>query len=206
MLIIEMMDQGMRPDVVTLNVMADNLSKDGKMEEANCFLEVMIQRDVNPNTRTYNTLMDGFCLGCRRDVYSYNILINGYCKDRNVEDAVSLRREMLSEGIRADVTTYSTFGVVEHAMKLLHEMAINNVPPDSHVYTTYIDGLYKNGFVLEAMENPGLTPDVVMYNIMIHGFCKEGQIQKANGLLLDMEETGLEPNCTAIPSPSSERI
>lgn len=121
-------------------------------------------------------------------------------------------------------------------MKLLHEMAINNVPPDSHVYTTYIDGLYKNGFVLEAMkvfsaignhkcvltietcnclidglckigrlkiawdifhmlmQNPGLTPDVVTYNIMIHGFCKEGQHQKANGLLLDMEETGLEPN------------
>lgn len=62
MFIIEMMDQGMRPDVVTLNVMTDNLCKDGKMEEANCLLEVMIQRDVNPNTCTYNTLMDGFCL------------------------------------------------------------------------------------------------------------------------------------------------
>lgn len=49
--------------------------------------------------------------GCRHDVYSYNILINGYCKDRNVEDAVSLCREMLSEGIRADATTYNTLFV-----------------------------------------------------------------------------------------------
>lgn len=44
------------------------------------------------------------------------------------------------------------------------------------------------------MRNPGLTPDVVTYNFMIHGFCKEGQIQKVNGLLLDMEEKGLAPN------------
>lgn len=64
-----------------------------------------------------------------------------------------------------------------------------------------IDGLCKIGRLKIAwyifhmlMQNPGLTPDVVMYNIMIHGFCKEGQIQKANGLLLDMEEKGLEPN------------
>lgn len=107
----------MRPDVVTFTVMIDILCKDGKMDEANCLLEMMIQRGVNPCHTYLKCVHDGFCLvgrishsrelfvslesnGCRHDVFSCNILINGFCMKKKVDTATSLYREMLSKGIR----------------------------------------------------------------------------------------------------------
>lgn len=96
------------------------------MNEANRLAKLMIQRGVSPNAFIYNTLMDGFCLtgfdgardlfvsmesmGCKHDVFSYNILINdilinGYCKNKEVEEALSLHQEMLCKGIKPDIVT-----------------------------------------------------------------------------------------------------
>ncbi|WRX08622.1 Pentatricopeptide repeat - like 10 [Theobroma cacao] len=40
----------------------DALCKVEKLEEANGLLDLMIQRGVDPDIFTYNTLMDGYCL------------------------------------------------------------------------------------------------------------------------------------------------
>lgn len=61
-LLIEMLDQGPQPNLLTFNVMIDWLCKEGKINEANGLLELMIQRGLNPDTFTYNSLMDGYCL------------------------------------------------------------------------------------------------------------------------------------------------
>ena len=40
------------------------------------------------------------------------------------------------------------------------------------------------------MPQEGLEPNIVTYNIMVHGLCKEGKLEEANDLLSIMEEEG----------------
>ena len=44
------------------------------------------------------------------------------------------------------------------------------------------------------MAQEGLVPNVITYSIMINGLCKKGELEKANCLLLDMEENGCIPD------------
>ncbi|KAK9292206.1 hypothetical protein L1049_020168 [Liquidambar formosana] len=86
------------------------------MVTAQSVVEIMIQRGVEPNTVTYTTLMDGYCLrgqidealkvidvmlhkGCSPHVMNYNILINGYCKIKKIDEAMSLFQEMLAKDL-----------------------------------------------------------------------------------------------------------
>ncbi|XP_031284276.1 pentatricopeptide repeat-containing protein At1g62680, mitochondrial-like [Pistacia vera] len=97
--------------------------------------------------------------GYRPDVVCYTTLINCYCKNKEVNEALSLYREMISKGIRPNVITYTTLltgffliAKVKDAQNLVGEMRLNNVFPDSWTYNIFIDGLCKNGCVLEVLE------------------------------------------------------
>ncbi|KAL5751880.1 hypothetical protein ACOSQ2_022387 [Xanthoceras sorbifolium] len=91
-LIVEVMDQDrcVQPNVVTFNVIIDELCKNENIDTTNELLELMIKRYMSPNTITYNMLIDSFCLvgriddamelfvsvinkSCRHDVFSYSI-------------------------------------------------------------------------------------------------------------------------------------
>jgi pentatricopeptide repeat protein len=66
--------------------------------------DVMIQRGIEPNTVTYNSLIDGYCMQnkmddavkafnmmvercCSPDMFNHNILINGCCKNKRIDEA-----------------------------------------------------------------------------------------------------------------------
>lgn len=55
--------------------MIDWLCKGGKINEANGLLELMIQRGLNPDTFTYNALIDGYCVAGRIDAARENFFI-----------------------------------------------------------------------------------------------------------------------------------
>uniref|UniRef100_A0A6N2KN57 Pentatricopeptide repeat-containing protein n=1 Tax=Salix viminalis TaxID=40686 RepID=A0A6N2KN57_SALVM len=44
--------------------------------------------------------------GCAPDVHSYNILINGYCKSRRMEEAKSLLAEMSHKALPPDTVCH----------------------------------------------------------------------------------------------------
>jgi pentatricopeptide repeat protein len=44
------------------------------------------------------------------------------------------------------------------------------------------------------MENSGLKPDLVTYNIMIDGMCKYGKFKDARELFAELSVKGLQPN------------
>ena len=46
--------------------------------------------------------------GCSPNVYSYTILINGYCKNKRIDEAMHLFHEMSNKGLTPNVVTYST--------------------------------------------------------------------------------------------------
>lgn len=40
-------------------------------------------------------------------VFSYSVLINGYCKNFNVEEAMNLYREMILNGVKPTIAIYN---------------------------------------------------------------------------------------------------
>ncbi|XP_031247371.1 pentatricopeptide repeat-containing protein At5g39710-like [Pistacia vera] len=205
-----------RPNVVTYNIIIDGLCKAGLVEKARqLFLELMMQRGVDP------------------DIYTYSILMNSYCLVDRIIDARELFDSITRNGYRPDVVCYTK---VKDARNLVGVMQLNGAFPNSWTYSIFIDGLCKNGCVLEAVEmfytlvdnkfaidltslnslidglcktgrfetalglfqkfslHGNLLPDVVTYSILINGLCKNGQLEKANELLSYMEEKGCAPN------------
>lgn len=75
--------------------------------------------------------------------------------------------------------------MVEYALKLFDEMQLNDVVPNSIIYSTFMDGLCKNGLVWEALEafNPmrGCKSklSVETCNCLIDGLCKARRLEIA---------------------------
>ncbi|XP_042013549.1 pentatricopeptide repeat-containing protein At5g40400-like [Salvia splendens] len=150
----EMLRIQIRPNACTVNIFAHILCNEGHMDKVNEFLERMEE--------------EGFDL----DIVTYNILVDGYCKNRRLKDAIYLYNIMCTRGMVPDLITY----------------------------TTLINGLCKGGSVREAhrffslMVQRGLRPDAVTYNTLIYGYCKEGMMQDVRAVLFDMIRNKVSPD------------
>uniref|UniRef100_A0A9I9DB46 Pentatricopeptide repeat-containing protein n=1 Tax=Cucumis melo TaxID=3656 RepID=A0A9I9DB46_CUCME len=84
--------------MVTFTMLIDTLYKEGKLIEAQKLLEVMIQRGIFPDSCTYNSLMEGFCmvddLNSARELFlntiSYTIVVDMLCKDEKYRECLDL--------------------------------------------------------------------------------------------------------------------
>ena len=56
------MEIKIHPNVFTYNIFFYTLCKEAKVEDAEDLLHTMIQHGDNPNTITYNAVMDGYYL------------------------------------------------------------------------------------------------------------------------------------------------
>ncbi|XP_044510125.1 putative pentatricopeptide repeat-containing protein At1g09680 [Mangifera indica] len=106
------------------------------------------------------------------DLFTYNILIDGYCKN----------------------------GCVLEAVELFHTLINRNIQPDITTFNCLINGLCKTGRLNIAWEmfnrlhSNGFVPDVITYTIIMHGFCKEGKLEIASKCFSDMEQNGVAPD------------
>ncbi|KAM7493281.1 hypothetical protein LguiB_027890 [Lonicera macranthoides] len=172
-------------------------------KEAHEVLHLKIQRGVEPNTITYNSLMDGYCLhgktgdvrkalefvkarGNEPDVFTYNILINGYRKSKRIDVALELFKNMSREGLILNTITYNT---------IIGGLCDAGRPLDACV-------------LLDEIQNQGQSQDIFTYAALLNCLCKNtrvdeshdkwsGKINEANDLLRKMKEHGCLPNgCT----------
>ncbi|XP_044510674.1 pentatricopeptide repeat-containing protein At1g63080, mitochondrial-like isoform X2 [Mangifera indica] len=89
-------------------------------------------------------------------------------------------------------------------------MTSEGVRPNVFAYNTLLSGLFRNGNVRHAkmlfgrlniawemfnrLHSNGFVPDVITYNIIMHGFCKEGKLEMASKCFSDMEQNGVAPD------------
>ncbi|CAL9021690.1 unnamed protein product [Prunus brigantina] len=83
----EMVSKNIFPDVFTFRVLVDTLCKEGMVVEAEGVVEMIIQRDIDPNTVTYTSLMDDEAMmlfldmshkGLVANTITYNTLADGF--------------------------------------------------------------------------------------------------------------------------------
>lgn len=152
-----MRSMGISSSVVTFNSVLSILLKRGRTNMAQSLFGEML--------RTY---------GVTPDVYTFNILIRGFCKN-----------SMLDEGFR-----------------FFKEMEQFKCEPDVITYNTIIDGLCRSGKVRIAhnvvkgmnKKREDLHPNVVTYTTLVRGYCVRQEIEEAMVVFEEIISRGLKPN------------
>ncbi|XP_074268237.1 pentatricopeptide repeat-containing protein At1g79540-like [Silene latifolia] len=180
------------PNVATYSILIHGLCNIGKVEDALLLFDEMTERGILPNTVTYTIVLLGLCRAgrpfeaidlllnemmsgksCRPDRVTWDGLLAGFCKLGKVEEAFLLSNFFQTQGY--------VLGVKGHSC--------------------LIDGLFRVGRFEEAnnwfhkvVEENVVAPDVVMYTIMIRGFCEVGRVKGACRLFLEMTDKGVVPD------------
>lgn len=159
-----LLKEGHRPKAVTFSPILKGLCRENRINEAAAMV--------------FDTMPE---LGCVPDVFSYNILVKGFCSSRKTGIALHLLLKMVKAG--------------------------GGCEPDVITYNTVLDGLCKEGELDKAfglynqMHNAGVIPDNVTYTSLIDGLCKKGAFDEAEELLNAMISKGYQLNVvTYMPS------
>ncbi|KAG7558000.1 Pentatricopeptide repeat [Arabidopsis suecica] len=159
---------------------------------------------VMPNTRSYNILMQAFCLNddlsiayqlfgkmldrdVVPDVESYKILIKGFCRKGQVNGAMELLEDMLNKGFvphrlscNPDLVHYNT--IILGFCREDRAMDARKVLDDM---LTLIGGLCDQGMFdegkkyLQEMISKGFSPHFSVSNCLVKGFCSFGKVEEA---------------------------
>ncbi|KAL2541542.1 Pentatricopeptide repeat-containing protein [Abeliophyllum distichum] len=207
------------------------------VKHLNCILEILVvhrnflrsafdlfksahKYGVYPNTKSYNILMQAFCLNgdlsisyslfnqmFKRevvpDVESYRILMQGLCRKSQVNRAVDLLEDMLNKGFVPDTLSYTTLlnslcrkKKLKEAYKLLCRMKVKGCNPDIVHYNTVILGFCREGRAIDAckvlddMPSNGCFPNLVSYRTVVGGLCNQGMYHEAKSYINVMMSKG----------------
>ncbi|KAK2991483.1 hypothetical protein RJ640_016518 [Escallonia rubra] len=151
--------------------------------------------------------------GVSPNVFTYNIMIRGFCGVGELERGLSLFDLMERNGCLPNVVTYNTIinayckiGRVDEAYRYLNSMSVRNLEPTLISRNVIINGLCRAGRMNEASEvlqeikRNGFVPDEVTYNTLVNGYCKEGNFHQGLVLHAEMIRNGLSPNVVTYTS------
>ncbi|KAM7462829.1 hypothetical protein LguiA_030950 [Lonicera macranthoides] len=182
---------GVNKDVAALNTLMDALVKDQSSELAqSAYTE--FKSHISPNLRTFN------------------ILIHGWCKARQLEKAQVTIEEMRKHGLCPDVVSYTSFIEAYCYEKdfrkvdaVLVEMQEKGCPQSIITYTIIMHALGKAKQINEALEvyekmkHNGIVPDSSFYSSLIYILSKAGRLKDAQHLFDDMPKQGVTRNVWA---------
>ncbi|KAI3474074.1 hypothetical protein Pfo_028862 [Paulownia fortunei] len=184
----KMLDDGVKPDVSTFNILIKALCKAHQIRPAILLMEEMPNYGFSNLGGALRVREQMVAAQCPWSNVTINVLINGFCKEGRVEEALIFVQEMANEGFCPDHFTFNTLisglckvGHVNHALEILDLMLQEGFDPDVFTYNTVISGLCKWREVEEAMEvlnqmlSRDCSPNAVTYNAIISTLCKENQ-------------------------------
>ncbi|KAL1812218.1 hypothetical protein ACET3Z_022283 [Daucus carota] len=175
-------------DVDTINCLLDALGRVKLGEEAQLLFGELEER-FTPNLQTYT------------------VLLNGWCKVKNIMEAGRVWNEMNDKGFKPDVVAYNTMlrGFLDDkelpdAMKLFEVMKTEGPTPNVQSYSIMIRYLCKQKLIkravgyFEEMASYGCQPDAAVYTCLITRFGNMNKMDKVFGLLKQMKERGCPPD------------
>jgi len=205
-----------QPDPITFVGVLNACASIVALEEGRSVHEQIIQSNFESNLFVANSLIDMyskcgsiddawmvFSRMPSRNVVSWNIMILGHVKCGQGQKALALGQQMQLEGIKPDPVTFvgilkactSIAGLEEG--KRVHEQIIQSgCGSDVSVANTLIDMYMKCGSIDNAQNVLKNMPtrDVISWNVMLLGYLKCGQGQKALALSQQMRQDGVQPD------------
>ncbi|KAK4339968.1 hypothetical protein RND71_041430 [Anisodus tanguticus] len=180
------LQNGLSPDVVTYTSVISGYCKLGRMDEAINLVDEMITYGISPNLVTFN------------------IVINGFGKIGDMFSAINMYGRMCAVGYPPDVVTFTSLidgycrtGELDQGLKLWDEMNTRNLSPNLYTFSVLIGALSKENRLNEAREllrqlklRDDIVPQPFVYNPVLDGFCKAGNLNEANVIAVEMESKG----------------
>ncbi|XP_047321297.1 pentatricopeptide repeat-containing protein At5g39710 [Impatiens glandulifera] len=187
---------GLMPTVLSYNAVIDAIVRThGSVELAEEMYDNMLRNRVSPN------------------VFTYNILIWGLCRIKELDRGLWLFNEMQKNGCLPNVVTcntlidgYCKLRRIDDAFGLMNSMQEKGLDPNLITFNVIINGLCREGRmketceVLEKMKWMSYLPDEVTYNTLVNGYCKTGDFHQALVLHKEMVGNGLSPNVVTYTS------
>lgn len=219
------------PDEMICNMLIKGWCIDGKLDEAKRLAGEMYRGGFEIGTMAYNSILDCVCKLCRkkdpfrlqseaekvlldmecagvpRNVETFNVIINNFCKIRKTEDALKLFYRMGEWGCYPDSTTFLVLirslyqaARVAEGDEMIDRMksAGYGVALDKKAYYGFLKilcGIERIDHALSVfgkMKKDGCQPGVKTYDLLLEGLCAHGRTDKANALFKEAENTGLE--------------
>ncbi|XP_068660565.1 pentatricopeptide repeat-containing protein GUN1, chloroplastic-like isoform X2 [Aristolochia californica] len=128
--------------------------------------------------------------GIERDIFTYNTLLDAFCKGGQMDLAMEIMAEMTERNVGPNVVTYSTVidgfakaGRLDEALNLFKKMKYARIGLDRVSYNTLVSIYAKLGRfqealgVCEEMESAGIKKDAVTYNALLGGYGKQGKYE-----------------------------
>ncbi|XLT91504.1 hypothetical protein HN873_013179, partial [Arachis hypogaea] len=164
------------------------------MDEAGCVVPKMVENGFSP------------------DCFTYNTMINGYCKAGNLGEAFKMMDEMGRKGLKMDTFTLNTIVhklctekllkeaykltvkaakrgyILDEAVDKLNELLDKGLAPNEATCNMIIHGYYWEEAVEKAflfynrMVENSFKSDIITCNILLRGLCKHGMFEKAFNL------------------------
>ncbi|PKA58554.1 Pentatricopeptide repeat-containing protein [Apostasia shenzhenica] len=151
--------------------------------------------------------------GIIADGIVYSIIVDGFCREGDLEKALDLCATMRNKGFCPQIATYNSVihclccqGCLIDAFRIFDSFERNNVFPTIVTYVTLIDALCREGFLHDAkqlllrMSRKGIAPTTRIYNSLINGYCCFGFFEEGIGLFTDLERNSLKPDGFTISS------
>ncbi|CAO2822301.1 unnamed protein product [Amaranthus hypochondriacus] len=179
-----------RPDLFSLNILANCFCRLGYVDYGFSILAIIIK------------------LGHEANMVTFNTLLNGLIRSHRFHQADLLLDKIIYLGFQATIVTYGAMfkglckvGNNVGALRLLSKMECHgHCIPDIVIYSTIIDSLCKDQLLPQAlnlfakMKKKGIFPDIITWASLLHGFCEAGQLDEAMELIDKMVTEGVSPN------------
>ncbi|CAN0905146.1 Pentatricopeptide repeat-containing protein At1g52620 [Linum grandiflorum] len=209
------------PDTIACNSMLNALVKCNKLDIARGIYGDMVRREGVVDNYSVGIMVRGFCKEgkvdeakkfierrwgkrCVPNIVFYNMMIDGYCKNGDTKRAVKLFKELKLKGFLPNLETYGALinghskdGEFEEVDKLLVEIKARGLRVNVWLQNIITDARIKSNCKIKA---PETIPDIVTYNSLICGSCRDGKLHEAEELLKEAVKRGLTPNCITYTS------
>eukprot|EP00913_Durusdinium_trenchii_P006562 g6165.t1 len=203
---------GLKANVVTFNCMIGSCFKNGDLDLARSWWDVMVASGIKPNRVTYNILISS-CAKMRDAAGAekwmcetlYRLLYGSHqCICQDWRSGIC-RKLVWAHGGEwaADSVVYNSMinacakaGDIERADHWLERMLQAGVKPDDKTYNSLMHACDVNSANMwfSALLSKGHTPSTITYNCMVSTFTQAGAVDLAMEWLLRMLKEGCQPD------------
>nr|XP_011467941.1 PREDICTED: pentatricopeptide repeat-containing protein At5g15280-like [Fragaria vesca subsp. vesca] len=225
-----MLLKGIHPDAKIYNFLVQGHCKVNDLKKVWELLCVMTRKSSNISLSTYRNMvglmsLEGNTLLVKKvverlqdkklllDEVTYNFLVHGFCRCKDVLSAEDHLYTMISKDFRPSnrnlrkvIIGLCDMGEIEKASELSRQMELRGWIHDSIIQNAIVEGLLSHGRVQEAenfldrMVEKCLIPENVNYDNIIKLFCSYGGPVRAVSLLDIMLKKGNVPDSTSYDS------
>ncbi|XP_071723496.1 uncharacterized protein [Rutidosis leptorrhynchoides] len=216
-------------DVAVCNLYFHCLCLQHRSRVALVELENMRKNGILPTNVSYNTVLQGFCTEGHTDealellkgfdwevtgpdVCSFNIILNAACKQQDTSMIRRILDLMECKGIKLDVVGltcfiqyFCTVGKFSE-FELLEILNQFGAIPNTVTLNVLLQKLCESNLLqrartlLFAFRDSGISPDLISYNILIHGCIKEKNQLLLGEVIRNMNSLRLNPDAYTMAS------